>query len=72
MSVPIKTECPKCHADRTMLDTSFGLPGHAGLQLQKDTGASINTNCAIAVRLVMCPRCHLLEMYHDVGLGKLS
>lgn len=72
MSVPIKIECPKCHADRTMLDTSFGLPGYAGPQIQKDTGAGINANCAIPVRLVICPRCHLLEMYHDVGLSNLS
>ena len=71
MAVGIKIECPKCHADRTMLDSSFGVPGHADPPLQKTTGSSINPNCAFPVRLVMCPRCHYLEMYHDVGLGKL-
>jgi len=71
MSVGIKIECPKCHADRTMLDTSFGLPGYVEPRLQKDSGASVNTNCAVPVRLVMCPRCHYLELYHDVGLGNL-
>ena len=71
MAVCIKIECPKCHADRTMLDTSFGVPGRADPQLQKATGTSINANCALPVRLVMCPRCHYLEMYHDVGLGRM-
>ena len=71
MAVAIKTECPKCHADRTMLDTAFGLPGYLEPARQKETGASINSGCAIPVRLVMCPRCHLLEMYHDVGLEDL-
>ena len=69
MTVPIKTECPKCHADRTMLDTCFGLPGHTHAHHQKETGDCINTKCAIPVRLVLCPRCHYLEMYHDVGQG---
>jgi hypothetical protein len=68
MTVRIKRECPKCHADRTMLDACFGLPGHADPELKKSTGASINANCAFPVRLVMCMRCHFLEMYHDVGL----
>jgi hypothetical protein len=71
MAVGIKIECPKCHADRTMLDTTFGLLGHVSLELQKDTGSGINPNCALPVRLVMCPRCHYLEMYHDVGLSEL-
>ncbi len=65
MSVGVKIECPKCHADRTMLDTSFGVPGYV------EPSASVNTNCAVPVRLVMCPRCHYLELYHDVGLGNL-
>ena len=69
MVVPIKCECPKCHADRTMLETSFGVPGY--LKPQKEGGECINPACAVPVRLVLCPRCHLLEMYHDVGLGKL-
>lgn len=68
MSVPIKIECPKCHGDRTMLDARSGLPAHADPQMQKETGASINPNCAMPICLVICPRCHLLEMYHDVGL----
>ena len=71
MSVGVKIECPKCHADRTMLDTSFGVPGYVEPRSQKDIGASVNTNCAVPVRLVMCPRCHYLELYHDVGLGNL-
>ena len=62
MSVPIKIECPKCHADRTMLDTCFAVPGYSE--------GAINTGCGMQVRLVLCPRCHLLEMYHDVGLEK--
>lgn len=65
MSVPIKIECPKCHADRTMLDTCFGLPGYVEPRLQKEKGASINLHCAVPIRLVLCPRCHLLEMYHE-------
>ena len=72
MSVPIKIECPKCHADRTMLDTCFGLPGYAEPEMRKATGASINADCAMPVRLVICPRCHLVEMYHDVGLEPLA
>jgi len=66
MTVPIKCECPKCHADRTMLDSSFALPAR-----HPENAANINPNCTVPVRLVMCPRCHYLEMYHDVGLGKL-
>jgi len=71
MSVPIKCECPRCHGDRTMLDTSFGLPGYIEPQDQKAGGESINLTCAMPVRLILCPRCHYLELYHDVGLGKL-
>ncbi len=62
MSVPIKIECPKCHADRTMLDNCFALTGFSE--------GKLNPDCALPVRLVVCPRCHLLEMYHDVGLEK--
>ncbi len=70
MTVPIKCECPKCHADRTMLDASFAVPGHRDPGAQP-AGETINPACAVPVRLVLCPRCHYLEMYHDVGLGKL-
>lgn len=101
MTVRIKIECPKCHADRTMLDSCFGVPGyithhpkHAAPHLDAHTGdaeahaeeppahyphqaqpshegahdAVINTNAGFKVRLVLCPRCHYVEMYHDVGL----
>ncbi len=71
MVVPIKIECPKCHADRTMLESTFAVPGYLKPPLQTEGGECINTTCGVAVRLVLCPRCHLLEMYHDVGLGKL-
>ena len=67
MSVPIKIECPKCHADRTMMETSFGIPGYIEPHRQEAGGVSINTTAALPVRLVLCPRCHLIEMYHDVG-----
>lgn len=68
MSVAIKIECPKCHADRTMLDSSFGVP--ACLETIEDaSGLSINPKCAIPVRLVLCPRCHYIEMYHDLGVS---
>ncbi len=69
MTVPIKIECPKCHADRTLLDTCFGLPGYLA---QNDTGASVNVSCAVPVRLMMCPRCHYVELYHDVGGCELA
>jgi hypothetical protein len=73
MSVPIKCECPKCHADRTMLDACFGVPGYIHPSAQKDAGgASINVNCGVPVHLILCPRCHYLEMYHDVGPCKLA
>jgi ssDNA-binding Zn-finger/Zn-ribbon topoisomerase 1 len=71
MTVPIKTECPKCHADRTMLDTSFGVPGCVDTPSGNPTG-SINPNCAVPVRLVLCPRCHFVELYHAVGVPHLS
>ncbi len=71
MSVPIKCECPKCHADRTMLDTSFGLPGNIAPEAQPPEGEAVNLTCAMKVRLVLCPRCHLIELYHDVGSPKL-
>ncbi len=71
MTVPIKCECPKCHADRTMLDTKFGLPGCAEPSLHEHGAEAINPSAALPVRLILCPRCHYLEMYHDVGLEKL-
>lgn len=86
MTVRPKIECPKCHADRTLLDTSFGVPGYLdppppnaeaaepGADAREAHGADsavvINTGCAVRVRLLLCPRCHYLEMYHDVGLSK--
>jgi len=71
MAVDIRMECPKCHADRTILDTSFGLPGYIEPCRQPDSGESINPKCAVPVRLILCPRCHYVEMYHDVGLGRM-
>jgi len=71
MSRGIKAECPKCHSDRTMLESSFGLPGYVDPKNSQESGARVNLNCATPVRLVLCPCCHYIEMYHDVGLGKL-
>jgi ssDNA-binding Zn-finger/Zn-ribbon topoisomerase 1 len=72
MPLGFNIECPKCHADRTLLDTTFGLPGHIDPRFNKDCPESINTKSALPVRLVLCPRCHYLEMYHDVGLDNLG
>jgi len=72
MPVGFKRECPKCHVDRTLLDTTFALPGHIDPRLNQDGGESINTQSALPVRLVLCPCCHYLELYHDVGLGDLA
>jgi len=72
MSLGFNIECPKCHADRTLLDTNFGLPGCVDPRSKKDGGESINIASALPVRLVLCPRCHYLELYHDVGLGDLA
>ena len=72
MPLGFNRECPKCHADRTLLATSFGLPGYIEPPSRKESGESINAASALPVRLIMCPRCHLLEIYHDVGLGELS
>jgi len=71
MSVGIKVECPKCHGDRTMLDTSFGLPAYVE-PAKQENGKSINANCAVPVRLVLCPRCHYVELYHDIGVDHLG
>ena len=59
----IDRQCPKCYTDRTLLDTTFSLPGH----INQDSGECVNVTSALPVRVVFCPRCHLLEMYHDVG-----
>ena len=72
MSLGFNVECPKCHADRTLLEPCFGLPGYVDPRQTKDGGESITTAGAIPVRVILCVRCHYLELYHDVGLGKLS
>ncbi len=61
----IDTQCPKCYTDRTLLDTSFALPGHLDPR-SKDSTECVSLTSALPVRLVFCPRCHYLEMYHDV------
>ena len=72
MSLGFKVECPKCHGDRTLLDTSFGLPGYIDPRTSQGSGESINVTSALPIRLVLCPRCHHVELYHDIGLGELS
>jgi len=71
MAVGPKIECPKCHADRTMLDTKFSLSEYRDPGAQKEEGGSLPPGCGIPVRLIVCVRCHYLELYHDVGLGRL-
>ena len=66
MSPLYKHECPKCYTERTMLDTSFALPGYKGTLSSKETDC-INSKCVLPVKLLLCPRCHLIEFYHDVG-----
>ena len=63
----IDRQCPKCYTDRTLLDTTFAIPGHLDPQATPDTDECVNRTSALPVRLVLCPRCHYLEMYHDVG-----
>lgn len=63
----IDRQCPKCYTDRPLLDTSFALPGRIDPQSQKDSAECINLTSALPVRVVLCPRCHYLELYHDVG-----
>jgi hypothetical protein len=63
----IDRQCPKCYTDRTLLDTSFALPGHIDPQSKNDSAECINLTSALPVRVVLCPRCHYLELYHDVG-----
>jgi hypothetical protein len=67
MSKPLRLECPKCYTIRTLLDTSFALPGFKGTRLNESGEDCINVKCVVPVRLLMCPGCHLLELYHDVG-----
>jgi hypothetical protein len=50
-----------------MLDTGFGVPTYIAPGEQKQ-GPAINVNCAFPVRIILCPRCHLVELYHDVNL----
>jgi hypothetical protein len=63
----IDRQCPKCYTDRTLLDTSFGLPGYIDPTSKKESGESINVASALPVRVILCPRCHYIEIYHDVG-----
>ncbi len=72
MSLGFNVECPKCHGDRTLLETVFGLNGYLDPRAKNDSAESATPNCAFPVRLVVCVRCHYLEMYHDVGLGNLG
>ena len=59
-------QCPKCYTDRTVLDTSFGLPGCIEPRPKKNSGENVNLASVLPVRIVLCPRCHYLELYHDV------
>jgi len=62
-------QCPKCYTDRTLLDTTFGLPGYVDPRCKEgqDSADCINPTSALPVRVLLCPRCHYLELYHDVG-----
>ena len=55
-----------------MLETTFGLNGYADPRQTKGGEEGSSPNCALPVRLIVCVRCHYLELYHDVGLGKLT
>lgn len=61
-----KRECPRCYTNRTMLDTKFALPGYLADCNEVHTKV-INEQCVLPVRVVLCPRCHLIELHHDVG-----
>jgi hypothetical protein len=66
MPPEIKRECPRCYNSRTLLDTSFALPGyHPDC---KDAEKPINEKCILPVKVLLCPNCHLLELYHDVSV----
>ena len=71
MAVGPKTECPKCHADRTMLETKFGLSEYRETSPNGETAPGPPIGCGMPVRVILCVRCHYLELYHDVGLGHL-
>ena len=64
-NVNVPRECPKCHADRTMLDTCFALPGYAEADLKNEGGECVNPEHALPLRVAFCPRCHYLELFHD-------
>jgi hypothetical protein len=66
-NVNVPRECPKCHVDRTMLDTSFALPGCIDGGFKKDAAENINATAPLPIRLIFCPRCHYLEMYLDAA-----
>ncbi len=51
----IDRQCPKCYTDRTLLDTSFALPGYIDPQSRKDSAECINRTSALPVRVVLCP-----------------
>ncbi len=59
-------QCPKCYTDRTVLDTSFGLPGCIEPRPEKNSAENVNLASLLPVRIILCPRCHFLELYHDV------
>jgi hypothetical protein len=42
----IDRQCPKCYTDRTLLDTSFALPGHIGPQSTKNSDECVNVTSA--------------------------
>lgn len=67
LTVTVPIECPKCHADRTRLETSFGLPGYRKPGADTADTGGINPDCALPVHIMLCPRCHFIEMYHDVS-----
>ena len=71
MGVGPKTECPRCHADRTMLDTRFALSEYREPGAPRTEGESVPMGCGVPVRVVLCVRCHYVELYHDVGLGRV-
>ncbi len=67
MSKPIKRDCPRCYTARTMLDTTFALPGNKPTHPNAKDEDCINAKCVLPVKILMCPSCHYLELYHDVG-----
>ncbi len=63
----IDRQCPKCYTDRTQLDTTFSLPGFIDPGRKNESSECVNVSSALPVRVILCPRCHYLELYHDVG-----